>query len=314
MKYLCWFIVSCLLTNVVQAQTLRWSDSSRLGRPFAKDPSVIRFHDHYFLYFSLPAFDPQLAPTNAPAGWSIGIAESTNLLDWTKVGELWPEQPCESKGICAPGARVLNGRVHLFYQTYGNGPKDAICHADSADGIHFTRDPSNPVFHATGFWNNGRAIDAEVFADRGYLLLFLPPATRRARNNCWASPARRSGPTSAGPTGCNFATMPSCARNCLGSKVVLKRPPSPGMAMNWCCFTPVPSITVRSKLAWPMGKTGCIGSVFPANPSSPTARPEPGIPARAAIPGTSKMTTAAAICFTRATPTTVIPGRSHLSP
>jgi predicted GH43/DUF377 family glycosyl hydrolase len=176
MKYLRLFIVSCLLASVVQAQTLRWSDSSRLGRPFAKDPSVIRFHDHYFLYFSLPAFDPQLAPTNAPAGWSIGIAESTNLLDWTKVGELWPEQPCESKGICAPGARVLNGRVHLFYQTYGNGPKDAICHADSADGIHFTRDPSNPVFHATGFWNNGRAIDAEVFANRGYLLLFF--ATR----------------------------------------------------------------------------------------------------------------------------------------
>ncbi len=157
----------------VPPSEMRWADASRLGRPFAKDPSVIRFHDHYYLYFSLPPFDPKLAPTNAAQGWSIGIAESTNLLDWTKVGELNPAQACDQKGLCAPGARVLNGQVQLFYQTYGNGPHDAICHAWSADGVHFTRDPSNPVFHPTGNWNNGRAIDAEVYPQGRQLLLFF---------------------------------------------------------------------------------------------------------------------------------------------
>ncbi len=154
----------------------KWADSSRLGQPFSKDPSVIRFGGRYLMYFSLPPFATNLAPANAPRGWSIGIAQSTNLVDWTKISELWPAQECDRKGLCAPGARILNGKVHLFYQTYGNFPKDAICHAVSDDGIHFQRDESNPVFHPTGGWNNGRAIDAEVFPDGDRLLLYF--ATR----------------------------------------------------------------------------------------------------------------------------------------
>ena len=156
----------------------QWADDSRLGRPFAKDPSVIQFQGHYLMYFSLPPFATNLVPAGAPRGWSVGIAQSTNLVDWKKVGELWPAQACDKNGLCAAGARVLNGRVHLFYQTYGNFPKDAICHAASADGIHFERDASNPVFHPSGDWNNGRAIDAEVIPFDDRLLLFF--ATRDA--------------------------------------------------------------------------------------------------------------------------------------
>jgi len=155
-----------------------FGDKTRIGQPFAKDPSVIRFGGHYLMYFSLPPFAKELAPTNAPRGWSIGIAQSTNLFDWIKVGELWPAQQCDQKGLCAPGARVLNGKVHLFYQTYGNFPKDVICHAVSDDGVNFWRDESNPVFHPTGDWNNGRAIDAEVFPAGDRLLLYF--ATRDA--------------------------------------------------------------------------------------------------------------------------------------
>ena len=58
---------------------MMWADETRLGRPYAKDPSVIRFKDRYLMYFSLPPFDAKLAPTNAPKGWSIGIAESADL-------------------------------------------------------------------------------------------------------------------------------------------------------------------------------------------------------------------------------------------
>ncbi len=156
----------------------RWADATRLGRPLSKDPSVVRFGGRYLMYFSLPPFGTELAQTNAPKGWNIGIAESTNLVDWKKTGELLPAQACDANGLCAPGARVLDGNVHLFYQTYGNFPKDAICHAVSADGIHFVRDASNPVFHPTGEWNNGRAIDAEVIPEGDRLLLYF--ATRDA--------------------------------------------------------------------------------------------------------------------------------------
>lgn len=146
-----------------------WGDSSRLGRPFAKDPSVIRFQGRYLLYYSLPA-------GGASKGWSVGIAESRNLIDWNKTGEIVSDTEYEKLGLAAPFAKVIEGEVHLFYQTYGNGKNDAICHAWSKDGIHFLKDPTNPVFHPTGSWNAGRAIDAEVAEFKGRWLLYA--ATR----------------------------------------------------------------------------------------------------------------------------------------
>lgn len=173
-------LLTLLLCCTVSAQSTRpamyWADETRLGRPFSKDPSVIRFKDRYLMYFSLPPFPAGRMPAGGPKGWSIGIAESTDLLSWKKVAELHPEQEPDQNGLCAPGAIVLDGKVHIFYQTYGNGPKDAICHAVSDDGLKFTRDPSNPIFRPTGDWTAGRAIDAEVFPVGDRLLLYF--ATR----------------------------------------------------------------------------------------------------------------------------------------
>lgn len=147
-----------------------FSDSSRLGRPFAKDPSVIRFRGRYLLYYSLPG---RAEPNGQPAatGWGIGIAKSTDLATWRKAGELAPVQEAEASGICAPCARVVGDRVHLFYQTYGRWRDDAICHAVSADGLSFARDPGNPVFRPAGAWNAGRAIDADfvIHGDKAFL-------------------------------------------------------------------------------------------------------------------------------------------------
>jgi len=174
MKRIAAMLVATVFVGFALGQSvpaMKWADTTRLGKPYAKDPSVVRFKDRYLMYFSLPPFDPKLAPTNAPKGWSIGIAESQDLLDWKKVGELWPEQTCDRNGLCAAGALVLEGRVHLFYQTYGNGPRDAICHAVSEDGVKFARDPKNPVFRPRGAWTSGRAIDADAFPFKGKLLL-----------------------------------------------------------------------------------------------------------------------------------------------
>jgi beta-xylosidase len=148
---------------------MMYGDTSRSTLPFAKDPSVIRFGEHYFLYYSIKGTEHQ--------GWAVGIAQSTDLERWEKVAELLPAKgTAEEKGIAAPGARVLDGKVHLFYQTYGNAHRDAICHAVSTDGIHFDRDPSNPIFHPVAAWNVGRAIDAEVFPFKDKLYLYY--ATR----------------------------------------------------------------------------------------------------------------------------------------
>ena len=140
------------------------------GRSFAKDPCVVRFHGTAYLYYST------LTTGSEDDAWQIGIACSNDLEHWTLCGAVKAEQSVEGKGICAPGAIVLEDRVHLFFQSYGQFPKDYICHAVSEDGIHFVHDPSNPVIRPSGDWNIGRAIDADVvvFRDR----LFMYWATR----------------------------------------------------------------------------------------------------------------------------------------
>ena len=137
------------------------------GKPFSKDPAVVRFNHRYWLYYSIPPY-----PGKPDRGWTIGVASSGNLVDWKKVGALTNTGPAERNGFTAPGAIVLDGQVHLFYQTYGNGNRDAICHAWSPDGINFTRNPTNPVFRPTGDWNCGRAIDADVIVFENKLLLY----------------------------------------------------------------------------------------------------------------------------------------------
>ena len=151
-----------------------FADASR-GRPFSKDPAVVRFQGHYYLYYSVPP------DTRCAGGWGIGIAGSDDLEHWEILGELEPQGELEAPGICAPGAIVVRGQVHLFYQTYTGTQTDAICHAYSQDGIHFTRNPTNPIVRAQGRWNNARAIDADVVVFENRLYLYF--ATRDPSGN-----------------------------------------------------------------------------------------------------------------------------------
>ena len=103
-----------------------YEDTSRRGVPFSKDPHVVNFQGRYLMYYTLP---PRLDVSGS--GANIGIASSKDLVNWSKVGEITPEKNAvyEKNGLCAPGALVRDGKIHLFYQTYGNGKNDAICHA-----------------------------------------------------------------------------------------------------------------------------------------------------------------------------------------
>jgi predicted GH43/DUF377 family glycosyl hydrolase len=162
------FLLSPLFVHA--QKQMMFGDTSRKGVPFSKDPHVIKFDNRYLMYFSIPPFADESNPIK---GWNIGIAESTDLIHWEKIGEINPAGDYESKGLCAPCALVINGKIHLFYQTYGNGRDDAICHAVSTDGIAFKRNETNPVFKPAGEWNCGRAIDAEVIKfNNRYLLYF----------------------------------------------------------------------------------------------------------------------------------------------
>ena len=173
MKHLRFLSLSLLflVCTFCQAYEFIYGDDTRTGTLFAKDPIVVFHGGRYLMYYSIP-------PHNSRdwEGWNIGIAESQDLRGWKRIGEITPQADYEAKGLCAPGAIVRGDTIHLFYQTYGGGRTDAICHAWSTDGLSFVRDSTNPIFRPTGSWNCGRAIDAEVIAFKGKYFLYF--ATR----------------------------------------------------------------------------------------------------------------------------------------
>jgi len=135
---------------------------------FAKDPAVVRFRGRYYLYHS--AYVPGESPLR------IAAAVSDDMETWERAGYLPIDTEYEKNGNGAPAAIVLGEEIHLFYQTYGNRERDAICHAVSDDGVHFRKDPTNPVFRPSTGWCCGRAIDADVVLFGGRLYLYF--ATR----------------------------------------------------------------------------------------------------------------------------------------
>ncbi len=155
-------------------ERMMFGDTTRVGVPYSKDPHVIKFKGRYLMYYSIPP-----RQWNDMEGWNIGIAESKDLVHWERIGEITPKKGLEyeKKGLCAPCALVIDNKVHLFYQTYGNREKDAICHAVSKDGLNFKRDKTNPIFRPEpADWTCGRAIDAEVVEFKGKYFLYY--ATR----------------------------------------------------------------------------------------------------------------------------------------
>ena len=150
-----------------------WGDTTRLGRPFSKDPCVIRLGGRYLIYYSLPPF----GDGRANDGWGIGIAESQNLLDWARIGEIPPAGDHERKGICAPFAMTLRpctSSANLWQRPKG---RDLPCDFRGWSRVHRFPQPCLP---ASGDWNSGRAIDVEVARYRGKWFP-MPPRDPRSR-------------------------------------------------------------------------------------------------------------------------------------
>lgn len=150
--------------------------SKNHGRNFAKDPAVVRLGDKYFLYYSVWVTE------EGKERLGIEVAISDDLTNWTYVKEIKPVLDCERAGIGAPGAIVIDNKVHLFYQTYGNCEKDAICHAVSENGLNFDHNPTNPVFRPSNDFCIGRAIDADVCIFNNKLFMYI--ATRDHNMEC----------------------------------------------------------------------------------------------------------------------------------
>ena len=256
-----------------------WGVPRADGGLWAKDPSAVRFGDRYLMYFSLA---PTRRGTNQ--GLRIGIAESTDLLSWKVIGTLDPAGDYDARGV-APGAVVIGGVVHLFYQTYGNGRLDAICHAWSTDGVNFTRDSSNPVFRPSGRWNCGRAIDADVMVDDDRLLLAYTTRDPKMRVQMVGIAAT--------PLAGNFsraswrdlsvdepALRPELPweRDCIEAPAFVRR------GENCSCSTQAHTTMSRSRLATPSATTASRGPGRPQSRSCRAGSRARGIRRRVGIP------------------------------
>lgn len=260
------------------------------------------------MYHSIPPMKGE-----PDSGWNIGIAESKDLMNWTKVGEITPapEADYEKKGLCAPGALVKDGKVHLFYQTYGNGKKDAICHAISDDGIHFRRNPTNPIFHPAGDWTCGRAIDAEVCEFKGRYFLYF--ATRDKNYDIQMQGV------AVAPGNTNFNREDWV--QVTDSSILYPVYPWEGKCIeglrsqrkvtNFICFMPELTIMPLNRSEWRKAKTALSGNVFRKNLSLRTANPANGIPANPAILIFLPIWTVELICSIREITITEKPGISH---
>ncbi|MCM3630631.1 hypothetical protein M3194_25190 [Paenibacillus glycanilyticus] len=77
---------------------MRFADTTA-GVPYAKDPAVVRYKGKYWMYYSRGPF--------TDGRWGIGIAESSDLEHWTKVGK--ETMITARPGICP--RRRLGGRI-----------------------------------------------------------------------------------------------------------------------------------------------------------------------------------------------------------
>jgi predicted GH43/DUF377 family glycosyl hydrolase len=115
--------------------------------------------------------------TDPSSSWHIGLATSTDGINWTKypnpvfyAGSSWEFQIGPSSII------KVNGIYYLYY--YGrNLPVLKIGLATSPDGINWTRHPSNPILVADQSWEGSGVYSAYVYEKNGqFELIYMNAA------------------------------------------------------------------------------------------------------------------------------------------
>lgn len=116
------------------------------------DPCVLKLKDKYVMYLTtsmlIPGRPPVLpfrAVSNDGLHWRLDpktplIAPGKNAADF------------DFQSVETPSVVFFKGKFHLYYtgvQKGMSGPM-AIGHATSEDGVHWTKDPKNPVLSPTG--------------------------------------------------------------------------------------------------------------------------------------------------------------------
>ncbi len=121
--------------------------SDNINQYFMDVHGVIKYNGNYFMYYDA-------SPQNNYTNFNINMATSTDGIHWKKYGNnpiLTKDRAWESDGVSY--CSVVKDSAG-FKMSYGNVPYSAVGMAYSEDGIHWTKDASNPVFNLSDVSQN----------------------------------------------------------------------------------------------------------------------------------------------------------------
>lgn len=139
-KYLIFGLISSLFLGIFSCKAVPFSaksemlyiDTDRKGRPFAKDPSVVKYQGNYWMYYSVPPYEDKAG--NKSGGLAIGIAQSSDLNNWKKVGAknnpdfdlaAWSQKLLPLQGLTTQQA-IDYVRNQYFSNNWKKGDSEAI--------------------------------------------------------------------------------------------------------------------------------------------------------------------------------------------
>ena len=137
---------------------------------WAKDPSVIKVGDTYYMYYtSANCWQDSGSGGKGPA--RIDYATSPDGLTWTYKGVSIPKGDAgawDEERPQAPAKPILkDGLYYMYYAGRGTGKEPvAIGYATSTDLIHWTKNPGNPVL------KKGKCNDPFIFFENGTYYMF----------------------------------------------------------------------------------------------------------------------------------------------
>lgn len=143
--------------------SLRWEKFS--GNPVLSgstyhDPCVLRIRDTYLMWYS----------SLRDGRWYIERARSSEGLRWEREGTaLGPGKAgdWDETGVAYSSVRPDENRYRMWYQGRDNAGRWRIGHATSVDGMHWYKDPANPVLDVGphGAWDSERVFTPAVVRD-----------------------------------------------------------------------------------------------------------------------------------------------------
>jgi len=166
------------LAVVTSPDGIRWSEprvilEPRLDTGWEDDLNrncIVKRADGYHMWYTGQAFSAH--------SW-IGYATSPDGYNWKRVSDapvLFPERPFEGASVMNPCAHwdEAQRRWRMWYSGGETYEPNVLCYAESADGIHWEKRASNPVFvcNKRHPYEQDRVAGCHVFERDGWYYLF----------------------------------------------------------------------------------------------------------------------------------------------